>query len=244
MELINLMVKYYMNTIVRSFKLAIKNWSVSLMLIVYSTVLIIASVVIQGLPLIGGMILAALTAACTGSYLFIIEMIINTRVVRINDIKNSFLPYLRRIINITFYLWIAMIIYTFIVQRVLQSFSYGWIINTVIFFTAFILLNPLPEFIYQTSVFELGIFKASANFVIENFIEWVIPNAVLLGLLYFLFNSSFMVFQSFNVVYILKYLIGLFIFLFTMVYRGILFRFLNESTRRSRLFKLRMLNLK
>lgn len=241
MELINLMLKYYVNTGIRSFKHAIRNWMVSLLLIVYSVVLFGVALITARLPLVGGIILAAATAACSGSYLYLVQTIINSRLVNVNDLKNSFTPYLRKIINVTFYIWIAMLLYSYIIQRVIQGIPNGWIISILIYLAAFVILNPLPEVIYQTYSSELGIFKASLDFMKENFIEWIIPNIVLSTVLYFLLENGLMAFFGLNIIYLVKYIIGLFVFLFAMIYRGILFRFLNESTRRSRLFKLRML---
>lgn len=104
----------------------------------------------------------------------------------------------------------------------------------------------MPEIIYQTNYYDLGALSASYEFMKENFIEWLAPNAVLLGAVYYIFNGGLPLF-SLNAMFIVsavKYIAGLFIILFTMIFRGILFRFLNESTRRSRVYKLKMLNFK
>ena len=77
----------------------------------------------------------------------------------------------------------------------------------------------------------------------ENWIEWLIPNVVLLGLLYLVtgnvLTSLFSTGLSINVLSIrgiVLYLIGQVIFSFTMIYRGVLFDILSTSTRRKRMF--------
>jgi hypothetical protein len=236
------MLKYYYNTCIRSFKLAAKNWPVMFVLIVYSLIMGLVSIAVSPLGFLGGFITAIASAACASSYLYLIENIIYSRIASMNDFKNSFTPYLRRVINISFYIWIATTLYSF-VSRAFYTLSYGWVINIIVELAAVIVLNPIPEIIYQTNNSDMGVFSAAYEFMKENFVEWIVPNLLLLAAVYFLIGGGLFSFLSINVLGIVKFVIGLFVVLFTMIFRGILFRFLNESTRRSRLFKLRMLDL-
>lgn len=240
MELLNLMMKYYIRTGERSFKYVIKNWPVMFALVVYSVIMMLAGIIGSRAYIIGGFIIAIVGAACSGSYLYIIQNVINSRVVTMDDFKYSFTAYLRRVMNTAFYLWIASLVFGLLTQALYRS-PYGWIFTMVVYGVVFILLNPLPEFIYQTYHSELSLFRACYEFMKDNFWEWAIPNIIMLGILYYTSGSGFVPFLRFDVIGMIKYLAGLFVFFYTMVYRGILFRFLNESTRRSRLFKLRML---
>lgn len=245
MELVGLMIKYYFNTAVRAGKLAVKNWPVMFVLLVYSVILTVVGVLAGGLYFIGGIIIAIVSAACISSYLYLIENIIYSRIAGFNDFKNSFTPYLRKVINITFYIWIATYIYS-LLSRALMGLPFIGIINMLVELAVVVVLNPLPEIIYQTNYMDLGAIGASYEFMKENFIEWLVPNIILLGAIYYLFNGNMLSFSVYavSVVSIVKYIAGLFLLLFTMVFRGILFRFLNESTRRSRVYKLKMLNFK
>ncbi|HBM81158.1 MAG: hypothetical protein QME45_08435 [Clostridiales bacterium] len=241
MELTRLMIKYYINTVKRSFKLTVINWKVSFVLIIYSALMGVTYALASRLYFVGGILVALVSAACISSYLYLIEEIINSRVVSIYDFKNSFTPYLGRVINVTFYIWIASLVYNLLILRIIQNISGGFVINLIVYIAVIVLLNPIFEFIYQSYVTELNIFSACVSFMKDNFIEWMIPNAILILLIYYLFGGLSFITWPRNVPGILKYIAGLFVLLFTMIYRGILFRFLNESTRRSRLFKLRML---
>ena len=247
MELLKLMTKYYIDTAKRALKFSIKNWPVMFALVIYSVILALGGILLSKLSFLGGLVLAIIAAACTSSYLYLIENIINNRIADTNDFKNSFTPYLGRVMNITFYIWIASLLYGLIADVIIKT-PYGNIINTAVLILVVILLNPLPEMIYQTNNSETGVFPASFNFMKENFIEWAVPNLLFNLAIYYLFGGniglSFSLSMKFSAVGIIKFLLGLFVVLFMMVYRGILFRFLNGSTRRSRLFKLRMLSFK
>lgn len=240
MELFNLMIKYYISTGVRSFKLVKKNMPVMFALVVYSVIINFSSMILRGTYFIGGLILAVITAACMGSYLYLIQSVINSRVVNANDFKYSFRIYLVRVMNTVFYLWIASLLYGFL-SRALYLSPYGWVVTLVLYIAAIIALNPLPEMIYQTYHQEISLFRAAFEFMKENFWEWMAPNAIILGLLYFTIGNNITLPYSLDFAVIVRYIAGLFILFYAMVFRGILFRFLNESTRRSRLFKLRML---
>lgn len=246
MELLGLMLRYYYNTAGRALKLAVRNWPVMFALLVYGILLTVTGLLTGRIYILGGIILAVVSAACISSYLYLIENIIYSRIAGFNDFKNSFTPYIRKVINITFYIWIASIIYSLFSGSILSKIPYGWIVNILVDLAVVIALNPLPEVIYQTNYMDIGAISAAFEFMKENFIEWLAPNVILLGLIYYLFNGRAFSF-SFNAmiaVSIAKYIAGLFVILFAMIFRGILFRFLNESTRRSRVFKLKMIDYK
>ena len=52
----------------------------------------------------------------------------------------------------------------------------------------FILLNPVPELIYQGRASGLELISASYNFIVENWIEWLMPNIILFAAGYFLLD--------------------------------------------------------
>ena len=55
----------------------------------------------------------------------------------------------------------------------------GGVIYFCIQIALYILLNPVPEFIYQTRTTGLELLSASYNFIVDNWIEWLLPNIVL-----------------------------------------------------------------
>jgi len=240
MELLNRMIKYYINTGIRSFKLVKKNLPVMFALIVYSIIISFSSLLLGGTYFIGGLIIAVITAACIGSYLYLIENVINSRIVDMNDFKNSFRVYIVRVMNTVFYIWVASLLLSFL-SRAFYAIPYRGYLGFIIYIAALVALNPLPEMIYQTYHQEISLFRASFEFMKENFWEWMAPNAIFIALLYFITQGNLLLPFGLDVIRFIRYLLGLFLLFYFMVFRGILFRFLNESTRRSRLFKLRML---
>ncbi|MGH7846705.1 MAG: hypothetical protein ACREQW_16275 [Candidatus Binatia bacterium] len=84
--------------------------------------------------------------------------------------------------------------------------------------------------------------SASYNFVIENWIEWFIPN-LLVGVAAYFALGPLALFagllleglQVFVVVAVASFLISYF-----MVFRGVLFSMLRGSTRRSRIYKYKL----
>lgn len=241
MELARLMMQYYMNTAVRSFKLTIRNWQAMIAPVMYLLIIYAVSIVAVRLSVIGGIIYAVAVSACIGSWLYMVETIINNRTVTFEDFKYSFKPYLARVINVTFYIWLALLIYDMIINRIFRTLEYWQIINKLIYICGTVALNPLPELIYQTYHPEIQLYRDSVEFVGQNFLEWTVPNVIFAVLLAYLFGGSKTFMISVNVLGILKYVAGSLVFMYVMIYRGILFRFLNESTPRSRLFKLKML---
>ena len=64
----------------------------------------------------------------------------------------------------------------------LQANPYRSLITTALFFLIFLLLNPVPEVIYQTRHSSaIEIVRESYDFVLENWIEWFLPFAVVLA---------------------------------------------------------------
>jgi len=120
----------------------------------------------------------------------------------------------------------------------------GLIIN----FLLFILLNTLPEVVYQKDYNSWGSIKHTVNFVKENWIEWFVPNFFIIVIMYFLSRQLFVgitalrimalirITDLFSPMMIITYLISQVFISYFMIYRGLLFARLSTSTRRKRLF--------
>ena len=61
----------------------------------------------------------------------------------------------------------------------------GWLIYLLLRLGLYILLNAVPEMIYQGRVSGLELISASYNFIVENWIEWLMPNLLLFAAGYF-----------------------------------------------------------
>jgi len=68
-----------------------------------------------------------------------------------------------------------------VLEMIMQTNPYGQLLSYVVFLLLFLLLNPAPEIIYQVRHNSpLDVFKSSYEFVLENWIEWFLPFAVIL----------------------------------------------------------------
>ena len=102
-----------------------------------------------------------------------------------------------------------------------------------------ILLKPVPELIYQSRTSGLELLGASYNFIVENWIEWLIPN-ILLAIggyaLLRLFESLLFGLPAFVQLFLDSF--GLVLFLtYIMTFRGFLFAELHGTTLRSRIYR-------
>lgn len=240
MGYLKLMLKYYGNAASRSLKGALKNWPVMLVLLVYFAVIELVGIATAQIYIVGSLIMALVMGACLSSYLYMIENIIYSGKANMNDFRNSFTPYLRRILNIAFWIWLASMIYGSIIRFIPGGAAN--VINMIVYLAVSVVLNPLPEIIYQTEGSEINAFYSSYEFVRDNAAEWLIPNAIFSVCFYYLLRGGISFAGARGALSALRYLIALPVFLFMMIFRGILFRFLNGTTRRSRLFKMKMMD--
>ena len=150
----------------------------------------------------------------------------------------------------------------------LQTNPYQPLIATAIFFLIFVLLNPVPEVIYQSRQGSaLEVIQESYSFVVENWIEWFLPLAIALapfGLSFFFQVStqggrlgglnfwylltlpftllsqwfSFLGFSP-NLSFIVVLVFTPILTVFILFFRGHLFAALHRSSRRQRMFQSR-----
>ena len=227
----------YRTVFARSVKLLAGNWGIIFAPFVYSVVLSAAAVVFLPFAFIGGMLLTAVAAACASSGLYLIENIVRIGTVNTNDFIKGFSVYLWEILGIAFILWIPMML----LSRVAYSTPEGPLILLLVRLLLYVILNAVPELIYQSRVSGLALLTASYDFIVENWIEWFLPNILITAVLYLL-----MVWLNDVVAYMPFFLrsffnvstFGLFL-TFLMIFRGLLFSELNGTTRRSRVFRYR-----
>jgi hypothetical protein len=103
----------------------------------------------------------------------------------------------------------------------------------------YILLNAVPELIYQSRTGGLELIGASYNFIVENWIEWLVPNLIFAAAgLYLLDTLESVIFAlpAFLHLFIYAFVLGLGLSYF-MTFRGFLFAQLHGTTRRSRIYR-------
>ncbi len=219
----------------RSAQLVRENWAVVFAPFAYGVFLSVAGTFLLPLGLVGGMLLLLAGNACMSSGLYLVENILNSRKANVNDFFKGFTVYLWEIVRISFILWIPMML----VSSVLAQTPKGDIIYRFVQIALYIILNAVPELIYQSRASGVELLGASYHFIIENWPEWFTPNIIITFVgwavteaLYPLTGVLSTPIQVFAIVSI----IGLFL-TYLMIFRGLLFSELNGSNRRARVYR-------
>ena len=233
--------------------------------IAFAVLMVIARGVVAPLGMIGGFLLGAANAFLIGATLSLTEQaVLGSRQLQWADIPRSAGQYFWEVISVGFLVWFPLLI----LQMALQANPYQSVLTTAVFFLVFVLLNPVPEIIYQGrhgSATE--VLRESYEFVLENWIEWFLPVAILFAPFGFSFffqlssqagrlgglDFSQILSLPFNLltnwlayVGLSESLSSILILLFTpimavvtLIFRGHLFSALRGSSRRQRVFRSR-----
>lgn len=235
MQILRVTLWIYATALMRAFDCVRKNLVVSLAPLAYSLVLSAAAMIALPLGILGGFLLGLVSQACISSGLYLVKNIIYSVKTDFNDFARGFTVYLWDLITISFILWIPMRL----AGMALATVPNGPLIYFCIQIALYILLNPVPELIYQSRTSGLELLGASYNFIVENWIEWLIPN-ILLAIggyaLLRLFESLFFGLPAFVQLFLDSFGLGLFL-TYMMTFRGFLFADLHGTTRRSRIYR-------
>jgi hypothetical protein len=221
----------YRRVFVRAAALAGKNWPVLGTVFVYSAIMTVAVSVVIMLGMIGGFVFSLVWAACVGSFLYLVEMIVRTSKVTLADFRRSFGIYLWDVVGISFLSWVFFTLATPAIMQLPQGgliLRFAWIVILVLF-------NAVPELIYLGHYSALALLSESYAFISANWIEWFPANLAAAAMLYLVWSVPI----EGPAIYAQRALLGLLVY-FLMVMRGLLFIELQGSTHRGRAFKYRM----
>jgi hypothetical protein len=237
METVKATLWIYRVALKRSGELLAANWGIIFAPLTYSMILSAAAALVQPLGFIGGFVMTAVTAACGSSGLFLIENVVRMGKFDFNDFFKGFSVYLWEIVGIAFILWIPMTL----LRQVASSTEDGPLIVLAIQLVLYVILNPVPELIYQSRASGIALLSASYEFIVENWIEWFLPNVLITAAGYVLLGwldvpAAYL--PSFFRFFFLFSIFGL-LLTFLMIFRGLLFSELADSTRRSRAYRYR-----
>jgi hypothetical protein len=235
MKVVHATLWIYGNALQRSLRCVGKNWVVSFAPLAYGMGLALLAVILAPLGIVGGILLAFGGQACISSGLYLVENMVRLGSANFDDFLKGFTVYLWELVWISFILWIPMRV----AAVGLASVPNGALIFVLIKVALYILLNPVPEFLYQTRTSGIELLSASYNFIVENWIEWFLPNILMTVAGMFLFNVlEAMTYRlpAFAQFFALAFGFGLCLTYF-MVFRGFLFAELYGTTRRSRIFR-------
>lgn len=240
------------STLRKTSKLFLNNWLIVFTGFAYTllniALLFVVSILFR-IPILGffsGIISFIATSAMISNFLYLLNQIIRYGRITFQDFKQGFTVYLWKVYGVLFIGWIA----SFLFERIIGAFiysinsSYAGAISFIISLLVLILLNALPESIYQKHYSAWETVMYAFNFVKENWIEWFVPNIIMLGAFYLVTGNvirdvlaiSSGYFFSYSIRGIVLYIVGQIMFSFIMIYRGILFDTLSTSTRRKRAY--------
>jgi hypothetical protein len=225
----------YANAFWRAWECAARNWVVSFAPVAYGIILAVIASLVAPLGIVGALLFSLASQACVSSGLFLIKNMVENHKADFNDFLNGFTVFLWELLGIAFILWIPLRV----LSMGLATAPNGALIYFLVKLALYILLNPVPEFIYQTRASGLELISASYNFIVENWIEWLIPNIVLFALGYLLLEllePLLFGLPGFVALFLYAFIAGLALTYF-MIFRGFLFAQLHGTTRRSRLYR-------
>ena len=225
----------YLTALTRSWDCVRRNWVVSLAPVAYGIILAVIASLVAPFGIVGGLLFSLASQACVSSALFLIKNMVESNKADFNDFLNGFTIFLWELLGIAFILWIPLRL----AATGLATVPNGALIYFLIKLALYILLNAVPEFIYQTRASGLELISASYNFIVENWIEWLIPNIVLFAAGYFLLDWIEPVLfdlPGFLALFLYSFIVGLGL-TYVMTFRGFLFAQLHGTTRRSRLYR-------
>lgn len=235
MKIVQATLWIYKKSLVSSVECVAKNWIVSFAPLAYGLLLSMAAFVFGSLGIVGGVLMALATDACLSSGLFLVENMVKTGRANFDDFVKGFTVYLWEVVRLSFILWIPMMV----ALNVLSSVPNGALLYLFIKIVLYTILNAVPELIYQTRNSGIELLGASYNFIIENWIEWFVPNILMTIVGYFLLDFFDLLgsgLPAFLRLFVTAFGFGLCLAYF-MVFRGFLFAELNGTTRRSRIYR-------
>src|SRR5206468_3163758 len=125
----------------RGAELALRNWWVGLVVIVYAVLLGMVAVVTAPLGLVGGLLRYLGLVACFSSWLALVAQVIQTGRIRLGDVPTSFATYFGDLLNVGFVLWGLQLIWTYVLAPVP-------FVQIVFGLAVFVFLNAVPDLVY------------------------------------------------------------------------------------------------
>lgn len=228
-------------------------WIVGL-LPTYTLLLEVVSGLAVNLGFAGGFLVFLAIAACASSFLTVIGEAVAHGRVRFDELAQTFGQFFSRLISVFFMFWIVKLLLGMIVSANPNMMWLEIFVNIAIF----LVFNSIPELIYQGRSDGMAILQDAIQFTRDNLVEWLLPLGLVLAP-FFLIGTQmgFAVMARFGVQNGLGLVIGLVAtwlpfsgaaqllaataiasvaIVWVMLFRGFLFRALNESGRRQRVF--------
>ncbi|MGC3973757.1 MAG: hypothetical protein QM771_05150 [Nitrospira sp.] len=179
LTIFNSTLRLYREALHATWRSLIRGWFVILAVIVFTLLMMLAHQIARPLGMLGGFLLGAVNALLIGATLSLIEQSVKgMRAIAMQDVLESMGHYFWDVISVGFVLWIP----TMLLDTSLRANPDSQFLVMACLLLVFILLNPAPEVIYLTRHDSpLDVLKRSYDFVLDNWIEWFLPMALVLA---------------------------------------------------------------
>lgn len=185
-----------------------------------------------------GLVLGAVVAALGSCYLYFLGELVGNAKVQLAEFGKSVGAYFWSVANVLFIYWIASLLLDKVLSGSLQIRG----ADAALYWGAVVLLNAAPEVIYRNHTYGgLATIQRSVEFLQGNWLEWGVPNVLLLGGLWLFQRDGRWVLAStlgYFGVFLGAILLGGLLHV-VMVFRGHLFVALDGSSHRQRMFRYR-----
>lgn len=185
-------------------------------------------------PWSGGMVIGLARSAALSIYCFFLGGLVAQQKVGLDQLKTSIGTYFWSWLNIFFVLWIASLVLT-------PVFAANPNLVMPLTLVLLIALNTVPETVYLKGTRGgIDTITRSFAFMQENWIEWFIPNGLVLGLVIVGMLFGTVVSSLLGALGAIGsgLLLGVFLHIYA-VFRGFLYEALDGSTHRQRMFRFR-----
>jgi hypothetical protein len=211
-------------------------WTLLLPMVLFLA-LAFAGLLVAPLGFAAGLVLGAVVAALGSCYLYFLGELVGNAKVQFTEFGKSIRPYFWSVANVLFVYWIASIL----LHAVLSGSPQVRGADTALYWGAVVLLNAAPEVIYQTHSYGgLATIQRSVQFLQSNWLEWGVPNVLLLGGLWLVQTAGLVFLSTFGYAGLVlgNIILGGLLHL-VMVFRGHLFAALDGTSHRQRMFRYR-----
>jgi hypothetical protein len=184
------------------------------------------------LGILAGIALGLILSGLASCYLYFLGELVSHASVSINEVGRSLRTYFWSVANVFFVVWVA----TTLLGYLLRGNPNALVAILGLKLVALVLLSAAPEVIYQKGTYGgLATIERSVAFVHSHWIEWLLPTAAILALLYWILQLS--LFGTLG--FLITALATGAVMHFGMLFRGFLFQALDGTTHRQRMFKYR-----
>jgi len=251
--LISSTLQLYRKAATEAWEKGLRSWWVALLPFLYGPLFFLCAAFTAPLGMIGGLITGLVLAVCVSSYLYYIAGVVNGNRMHLSELGESWRPHFGSVLNILFFLFLVQYSLAFLTPPGDETAMF---LASLIELILLIILNPIPEIIYQGRSDGFAMLQESVDFLRSSGVEWFLPfialavfSAILLplplleGPLQFgrlTFPTTVGGLPQGSLSSLLWGAVSAFLLFAIMVFRGLLFRALSGTTRRQRIFRSRV----